>query len=84
MVEAWRARSLTSSGWNVETETTANLESPLPDLLIDVTGSRRLRQALENGSAYFTTLEAATWIAEALKRARGSSLDVKSVQRWLA
>ena len=78
------AQSLTASGWVVEMQTNANLESPLPDLLIDVTGSRKLRQALENGSAYFTTLEAATWIAEALKRAQGSSLDVKSVQRWLA
>jgi carbamoyl-phosphate synthase large subunit len=78
------AQSLTESGWKVETEASANLESPLPDLLIDVTGSRKLRQALENGSAYFTTLEAATWIAEALKRTQGSSLDVKSVQRWLA
>ena len=78
------AQSLTASGWVVEMQTNANLESPLPDLLIDVTGSRKLRQALEDGSAYFTTLEAATWIAEALKRAQGSSLDVKSVQRWLA
>ena len=55
-----------------------------PDLLIDVTGSRKLRHALENNVAYYTTPEAATWIAEALKRAQGSSLEVKSVQRWLA
>jgi carbamoyl-phosphate synthase large subunit len=78
------AQSLGESGWMVEMQPSANLESPLPDLLIDVTGSRKLRHALENNVAYYTTLEAATWLVEALKRAQGSSLDVKSVQRWLA
>ena len=76
------ATSLSSSGWEVESLITANLESPLPDLVIDLTGSRYLRKALENGTAHYTTLEAATWIAEALKRAQGSSLGVSSLQNW--
>jgi carbamoyl-phosphate synthase large subunit len=76
------ATSLSSSGWKVETLQTANLESPLPDLLIDLTESKYLRKALENGTAHYTTLEAATWIAEALKRAKTSSLGVSSLQVW--
>jgi carbamoyl-phosphate synthase large subunit len=76
------AESLSSSGWNVETLQTANLESPLPDLLIDLTESKYLRKALENGTAHYTTLEAATWIAEAIKRAKTSSLGVSSLQVW--
>jgi carbamoyl-phosphate synthase large subunit len=76
------AMSLSSSGWTVESLQTANLESPLPDLVIDLTGSKYLRKALENGTAHYTTLEAATWIAEALKRAKGADLGVSSLQVW--
>ncbi len=76
------AESLTSSGWNVESLQTANLESPLPDLVIDLTESTYLRKALENGTAHYTTLEAATWIAEALKRAKNTDLGVSSLQVW--
>jgi carbamoyl-phosphate synthase large subunit len=76
------AESLNSSGWTVTTLESANLEHPLPDLVIDLTGSKYLRKALENGTAHYTTLEAATWIAEALKRAKASSLGVSSLQVW--
>ena len=76
------AESLTSSGWSVTKLETANLELPLPDLVIDLTESKYLRKALENGTAHYTTLEAATWIAEALKRARTSNLGVSSLQVW--
>ncbi len=76
------ATSLRSSGWTVETLQTAPLESPLPDLVIDLTGSRFLRKALENGAAHYTTLEAATWISEALKRSKVSDLGVSSLQVW--
>jgi carbamoyl-phosphate synthase large subunit len=76
------AESLNSSGWKVESIQTANLEHPLPDLVIDLTESKYLRKALENGTAHYTTLEAATWIAEALKRAKTSILGVSSLQVW--
>jgi carbamoyl-phosphate synthase large subunit len=76
------AESLTSSGWKVESLQTAPLTSPLPDLVIDLTESKYLRKALENGTAHYTTLEAATWIAEALKRAKTSGLGVSSLQVW--
>jgi carbamoyl-phosphate synthase large subunit len=74
--------SLSSSGWKVESLQTANLSSSLPDLVIDLTESKYLRKALENGTAHYTTLEAATWIAEALKRAKTSNLGVSSLQVW--
>ncbi len=76
------ASSLSSSGWTVTCLATANLEHPLPDLVIDLTESKYLRKALENGTAHYTTLEAATWVAEALKRAKTSSLGVLSLQVW--
>ncbi len=76
------AESLSSSGWTVTNLETANLELPLPDLVIDLTSSTYLRKALENGTAHYTTLEAATWISEALKRAKSSSLGVSSLQVW--
>jgi carbamoyl-phosphate synthase large subunit len=76
------AESLSSSGWTVTSLETANLELPLPDLVIDLTESKYLRKALENGTAHYTTLEAATWIAEALKRAKTSNLGVSSLQVW--
>ncbi len=76
------AESLSLSGWTVTTLATANLESPLPDLVIDLTESKYLRKALENGTAHYTTLEAATWVAEALKRAKTSELGVSSLQVW--
>jgi carbamoyl-phosphate synthase large subunit len=76
------AESLRLSGWIVTSFQTAPLESPLPDLVIDLTSSKYLRKALENGTAHYTTLEAATWIAEALKRAKVSDLSVSSLQVW--
>ncbi len=78
------ASNLSTCGWKVESLQTANLESPLPDLVIDLTGSKYLRKALENGTAYYTTLEAAIWVAEALKRAQNSDLRVSSLQVWQA
>ncbi len=76
------AESLRSSGFEVEVQAAAQLDSPLPDLLVDVTGSRLLRRALEGGVAFCTTLEAATWTVEAIKRARTASLGVTSLQTW--
>jgi carbamoyl-phosphate synthase large subunit len=74
--------SLRGSGFEVEMTDTANLEAVLPDLLIDVTNSRLLRRALENAVPYTTTLEAATWLAESIKRVRGANLGVTSLQEW--
>ena len=55
----------------------------LPDLLIDVTGSPLLRRALENGTPFVTTREAALWTARAIAAARGEELGVRSLQRWI-
>jgi carbamoyl-phosphate synthase large subunit len=74
--------SLRSSGFTVEMTETANLEAALPDLLIDVTNSKLLRRALENAVPYTTTLEAATWLAESIKRVKNTDLGVASLQEW--
>jgi carbamoyl-phosphate synthase large subunit len=76
------AESLRSGGFKVEVQAAAQLELPLPDLLVDVTGSRLLRRALEEGIAFCTTLEAATWTVEAIKRAKAVTLGVTSLQTW--
>jgi carbamoyl-phosphate synthase large subunit len=76
------AESLRSGGFKVEVQAAAQLDSPLPDLLVDVTGSRLLRRALEEGVAFCTTLEAATWTVEAIKRAKAATLGVTSLQTW--
>jgi carbamoyl-phosphate synthase large subunit len=76
------AESLRSGGFEVEVQAAAQPDSPLPDLLVDVTGSRLLRRALEGGVAFCTTLEAATWTVEAIKRAKAAALGVTSLQTW--
>ena len=76
------AQSLRESGFQVELTETANLEAELPDLLVDLTGSRLLRRALENAVPLTTTLEAATWLAEAIKRVQDTNLGVMSLQEW--
>ena len=56
----------------------------LPDLLIDVTGSRLLRTALERGVPIVSTREAAEWTAKAIAGAvEAGELGVKSLQEWL-
>ncbi|MFC3833835.1 MULTISPECIES: carbamoyl-phosphate synthase large subunit [Deinococcus] len=55
----------------------------LPDLLIDVTGSRLLRTALERGVPIVSTREAAEWTAKAIAAAKGAELGVKSLQEWV-
>ncbi|THF85257.1 carbamoyl-phosphate synthase large subunit [Deinococcus sp. KSM4-11] len=56
----------------------------LPDLLIDVTGSRLLRTALERGVPIVSTREAAEWTAKAIAAAKGAALGVTSLQEWVA
>jgi carbamoyl-phosphate synthase large subunit len=58
--------------------------SALPDLLIDTTGSKLLRTALEMGVSYVSTKEAALWTAKAIARAKGADLGVVSLQEWQA
>jgi len=58
-------------------------DSPLPALLIDVTGSKFSRTALERGVPVITTREAALWTAKAIAAARANTLGVRSVQEWL-
>ncbi|GHF59556.1 carbamoyl-phosphate synthase large subunit [Deinococcus metalli] len=55
----------------------------LPDLLIDVTGSRLLRTALERGVPIVSTKEAAEWTAKAIAAAKGQELGVTSLQEWV-
>ncbi len=58
-------------------ETTA-----VPDLLIDLTGSKLLRRALEAGVPYYTTLEATRWLVTGLEQVRGVQLEVTPLQVW--
>ncbi|GHG10218.1 carbamoyl-phosphate synthase large chain [Deinococcus piscis] len=55
----------------------------LPDLLIDVTGSRLLRTALERGVPMVSTREGAEWTAKAIAKAQGEALGVESLQGWV-
>ncbi|MDO4246319.1 MAG: carbamoyl-phosphate synthase large subunit [Deinococcus sp.] len=55
----------------------------LPDLLIDVTGSRLLRTALERGVPMVSTREGAEWTAQAIAKAQGAALGVKGLQAWV-
>ena len=57
----------------------------LPDLLIDVTGSRLLRTALERGVPIVSTREAAEWTARAIAGAvEAGELEVRSLQEWVS
>ncbi|GGL96652.1 carbamoyl-phosphate synthase large subunit [Deinococcus aerophilus] len=57
----------------------------LPDLLIDVTGSRLLRTALERGVPIVSTREAAEWTARAIAGAvEAGELGVRSLQEWVS
>jgi carbamoyl-phosphate synthase large subunit len=49
-------------------------------LLIDVTASPALRRALEEGVPFVTTVEAARWTLEALRRSRERPLTVRALQ----
>ncbi|WP_295822724.1 ATP-grasp domain-containing protein, partial [uncultured Deinococcus sp.] len=55
----------------------------LLDLLIDVTGSRLLRTALERGVPIVSTREAAEWTAKAIAAAKDEPLGVTSLQEWV-
>ncbi len=59
-------------------------QGELPDLLIDLTDSLLLRQALERGKAIVTTREAAVWTAKAIAAAKAARLGVQSLQEWTA
>jgi carbamoyl-phosphate synthase large subunit len=73
LAEAFRAL-----GFAVTLEPAA--EAPDYDLLIDVTGSRELRRALENGLPHVTTREAAHWTLKAIEAAQGQPLTVSALQ----
>ncbi|WP_288404055.1 carbamoyl-phosphate synthase large subunit [uncultured Deinococcus sp.] len=55
----------------------------LPSLLIDVTGSKLLRTALERGVPIVSTREGAEWTAKAIAAAQGQDLGVQSLQEWV-
>jgi carbamoyl-phosphate synthase large subunit len=69
-------------GFSVEHLHKAPIDAVLPALLIDLTGSVLLRRALEGGVPYYTTLEAARWLAQAVLRAKDSALEVEYLQQW--
>jgi carbamoyl-phosphate synthase large subunit len=74
---------LETLGFVVESRESIADNAEMPDLLIDLTGSRFSRKCLENGVALYTTFEAAQWLIGALEMARGAGLAVQSVQEWL-
>ena len=55
-------------------------EEPDYDLLIDLSHTPELRRALENGIAYVTTAEAATWTLDAIEARRKGEMHVRSLQ----
>jgi carbamoyl-phosphate synthase large subunit len=52
------------------------------DLLVALTPHPELRRAVETGKPFITTLEGARWSLEAIRRARSTSLPVRSLQAW--
>jgi carbamoyl-phosphate synthase large subunit len=76
------AEALTACGFRVTQQAQADLDTVLPQLLVDNTGSYLLRRALESGVPYASTTEAAVWLAEAIKHAQGQPLPVKAIQAW--
>ncbi len=75
------AATLEGGGLNVIREQDGD---KLPDLLIDVTGSRLLRTALERGVPIVSTREAAAWTAKAISGAvQAGELGVMSLQEWV-
>ena len=74
---------LENEGFMVTENRELNTENPLPKLLIDVTGSKFSRTALERGVPVVTTKEAALWTAKAIAAARVGAIGVLSVQEWL-
>lgn len=52
------------------------------DLLIALTPHPELRRAVETGKPFITTVEGAKWSLEAIRRAQGTDLGVRSLQRW--
>ncbi len=76
-------QQLEALGYDTKHYDQTDQNTPLPKLLIDLTGSRFLRRALEGGIALYTTLEAAQWLVKALERVKGAALPVSSVQTWL-
>ena len=51
------------------------------NLLVDVKHTPKLREALEKGIAYVSTVEAAKWLVKSLKAARGKNLTIMVLQQ---
>ena len=79
------AQRLETLEYTVTLLETSSPDTALPDLLIDLTGSRLLRRALEAGLPFHTTLEAAQWLVSALEKLGGGAvIGVSSLQEWQA
>ena len=78
-------RDLHSAGFAVaRTSGAAPPQSSGYGLLIDTVHTPLLRQALESGIPYATTVEAATWTVRALQKATSSRLGVTALQDLFA
>ena len=53
------------------------------DLLVDVKHTPKLREALEGGVAYVSTIEAAKWLVESLKVAQEKDLTIMALQKGI-
>ena len=78
--EALRPR-VTSLGFDAVTGAAPeDTDEPDYDLLIDLSHTRELRRALENGISYVTTAEAAKWTLDAIEARRRGGIEVRSLQ----
>jgi len=76
------ARRLCALGFEVERGAEPGAAGDDPDyaLLVDLTHTTELRRALENGVPYATTLQAASWMVDAMAAAKGGTLAVRALQ----
>jgi carbamoyl-phosphate synthase large subunit len=75
---------LEALGWTVIWRADAPREPVAYQLLIDTAHTGELRRALEQGTPYFTTLEAARWLVRALAAAQRLPFKVRAVQSLYA
>jgi len=75
-------RRLCALGFEVERGSQPGDPGDDPDyaLLVDVTHTAELRRALENGVPYATTVQAASWMVDAVEAAKGGNLTVRALQ----
>ena len=75
-------RRLRALGFDVERDAQLGDAGDDPDyaLLVDVAHTAELRRALENGVPYATTVQAASWMVDAIEAAKDGTLVVRALQ----